>query len=122
MSIKNIIRNSLKKGYLNVMVDKVVKRIKEPQLARNKQIATEWCAANAVDDTIYLQKIDASLYDEALSFNQKLHNEADEIIKKLPFKMGAGGNCILIYFLTKYYRPKTVLETGVSMGYSSYTF
>ena len=35
--------------------------------------------------------------------------------------MGAGGNCFLLYFLCKKYIPETIVETGVSMGYSSQT-
>lgn len=122
MSIKNVLSNALKPGYFKVMLDKVIKRLKEPQIEKNKLIATEWCKSVGVDTAKYLSEKDKSLYDESYHFNEELHQKSKPIIEALPFKMGAGGNCILIYFLTKYYKPRTILETGVSMGFSSKTF
>lgn len=112
----------MKPGYLSVMLDKVIKRIKEPHLKRDKRLATKWCSEMAEDTEDYLSSIDSQLLKEAVKFNEELHIHGKEVIKSLSFKMGGGGNCVLIYFLTRYKRPEAVLETGVSMGFSSYAF
>lgn len=122
MGVTNIIWNALRPGYLRVMLDKVLKRIKEPNATKVKSRAKTWCESIALTSDAYMKKIHPELYAEAVIFNEKLHLDSDEIISKLPFKMGGGANCTLIYFLTKYFKPQVVIETGVSMGFSSYTF
>jgi predicted O-methyltransferase YrrM len=62
------------------------------------------------------------LYPEAVEFNKELMKKGEQVMSSLPVKMGLGGNCLLLYFLARYLKPRTIVETGVSMGFSSQTF
>jgi len=120
--LANIFSNILKPGYTRVMLDKVKKRILEPNLAEIKTRATNWYATHAIDTLDYLNGIDPALTQESVEFNKKLQTRGQDILSRLPVKMGGGGNCVLLYFLARHIKPKVIVETGVSMGFSSQTF
>lgn len=122
MGIRHILVNMLKPGYFPIMFNKVLKRLKEPNPAVIKQQATAWYAQRAEDTHEFIKRVDPTLFDESVSFNQALQQRGQEVISKLPVKMGGGGNCILLYFLARHLRPAVIVETGVSMGFSSQTF
>ncbi len=118
----NVIRNALKPGFFPIMVKKIVARITEPNIKDTKVKATEWCRLNAVKTEDFLKQIDAPLYRAAKENSQKLNQHGAAVIEKLPVKMGGGGNTELLYFLTRYLKPEVIVETGVSMGFSSHAF
>lgn len=120
--LKNIIKNALKPGFFGVMVDKVKKRITEPNPAEIKQKATAWYKERAINTEDWLEGIDIVLAKEAVEYNEALQLKGQKIIENLPVKMGGGGNVVLLYFLTRYLKPKVIVETGVSMGFSSQGF
>jgi predicted O-methyltransferase YrrM len=111
-----------KPGYLNVMVDKVIKRVKEPSPSTSRKQIAAWCNANAVDTIDFIKSINSTLADEAISYNILLQDHGSKVIANLPVKMGGGGNCVLLYFLSRLLKPKVVVETGVSLGFSSHAF
>lgn len=122
MSFKNIILNMMKPGYFPVMFNKIIKRIKEPRPSRIKAEATRWYAERASDTLDFMKAMDPVLYKEAVEYNDDLNTHGQQVMDTLPVKMGGGGNCVLLYFLTRYLKPETIVETGVSMGFSSHAF
>jgi predicted O-methyltransferase YrrM len=121
-TIISIFKNSLKPGYLRIMLDKVKKRILEPSPKKIKLQATAWYASRACDTFEYITALDNTLCDEARAYNEKLQAHGQDLIATLPVKMGGGGNCVLLYFLARYLKPSVIVETGVSMGFSSHAF
>ncbi len=122
MSLKNVLVNMLKPGYFPVMINKVVKRITEPRPSVAKRKANAWCEQYAESTFNFMELIDKRLYEEAVTYNEYLQNYGIKVTSQLPVQMGAGGNCVLLYFLARHLQPVTIVETGVSMGFSSHAF
>ena len=77
---------------------------------------------NAVEMNTFLQNLNKNLKAETLKVAKIITKEGNKKIKKVPYNLGGAANLPLLYFLTRYYKPKNILETGVAAGYSSYTF
>lgn len=112
----------MKPGYLPVMFNKIIKRIREPKPALIKMQAEKWCQQHAVDTFEFIKSIDSELYEEAVQYNEYLKKHGQKVIDTIPVKMGGGGNCVLLYFLTRRLKPDVIVETGVAMGFSSHSF
>lgn len=121
MTLSTIFKNALKPAYLKVMLQKLGTRLREPGIQRQKKEATEWAKNKAIPLSSVLKTVDADLFQSSQTFYAELQAYGKAIEQHLPVKMGAGGNCFLLYFLCKKYSPEVVVETGVSMGYSSQT-
>lgn len=121
MTLSTIFKNALRPAYLKVMLQKIGTRLREPGIQRQKKQATEWAKKKAVPLSIVLKTVDEELFQSSQAFYANLQAYGKAIEQDLPVKMGAGGNCFLLYFLCKKYPPQVVVETGVSMGYSSQT-
>lgn len=65
---------------------------------------------------------DPDLWQEAIEFGRELRARAATILAHVPFDMGAGGDYEWLYWLTRYLKPVTIVETGVSAGWSSQAF
>ena len=71
----------------------------------------------------YLKKIDPNLYQEAIIETDNIIKNSDLITKNYNnIKFGGNYALEIHYFLTRYYKPKIIFETGVAAGYSSYAF
>lgn len=104
------------------MVRKVLTRLKEPNVEKTKKAAREWCKSNSVELESLLVGVNRSLYVDAVKYSDKLFIDTEQIVKNLPFRMGGGGDVVFAYFACHLLKPKTILETGVSMGFTSRTF
>ena len=79
-----------------------------------------WCEKNISDFKDLIQnEDDIRIFKESKKFYNNLKNISREKIKSLSYKMGGGGNYLLLYFLIRKYKPKIILETGVALGFSS---
>jgi len=107
--------------YFPVMIGKIFTRIREPGLKNRTRKAKIWAEKESLPLSEVLKEVDSKIQYEAHSFYKKLSEYGKNIEENLPVKMGAGGNCFLLYFLCKKYKPSVIVETGVSMGYSSQT-
>lgn len=104
------------------MIDKVFKRFKEPNLKRDKEQATEWCESQAIGVEEFCKRLDEKFFEESLIYSGSLHQRVKEKLEQLPVKMGGGGDVFLTYFLARYLKPEVIVETGVSMGFTSTSF
>ena len=63
--------------------------------------------------------LDASLWQESLAFRDGLHERARALTAQHGRKIGGAGHYELLYFLTRFLKPKVTVETGVAKGFST---
>jgi predicted O-methyltransferase YrrM len=101
-----------------VMVQKIRRRLLGMVFER-EQGAKGWAAAHAADHAEFCKKLDVALWNETDDYVRRFREEASRRLAGLP-TLGGGGNYHLLYFLTRFLQPETVLETGVAAGYSTH--
>ncbi len=115
----NISVNSLKRRSLPVMLGKVAVRVQEFPHKRRQQEAQQWCLAQATRYEAFAQEFDAALWAETKEVCERIAQAGAAKLRGLEIDLGGGGNYPLLYFLTRYLKAKTVVETGVAAGWSS---
>ena len=115
-SIKSLFSS---KSNINILFWKIVSKFIEKK--PSDEYIT-WLKNNAVDVKSYCNNIDEELWSESLEFEINLNNSAktnipDQILQK----MGGAGACALLYFLVRKMNLSIIVESGVSLGYSSAT-
>jgi len=106
---------------VKVLTSKVAKRA-AGENDRGSPQNDVWIAANSVSAEEIASALDPKLWNEALEFGRSLRERAAAILNDIPFDLGGGGHDIFLYWLTRYVRPKVVVETGVAAGWSSSAF
>lgn len=118
--VLNIGVNALKRRNLPVMLNKVALRLREGPRRRNEACKVkEWCAQNSIPAEGWAARCDPRLWEEAQQAAEQIHKNAQKKLSELNLDLGGGGHYTLLYFLTRYLRAGTVVETGVAAGWSS---
>jgi predicted O-methyltransferase YrrM len=103
-----------------VLVRKVLRRIRG---RRGDQAANRaWLAQHTQDAAQLAHAFAPQLWEEAQAFGAELRDRAEPIIRAIPYDLGAGGDYEFLYWLTRLRKPETVIETGVSAGWTSQAF
>lgn len=96
---------------------------------RDRFVATAWGAWKGTGFESWARAIDPALWTETLEVARRIKDDAARIIPGLPITGGqpgaaGGGGCDVrkLYFLARRVKPKVIVETGVSAGYSSRAF
>jgi predicted O-methyltransferase YrrM len=113
-------RNALRPGYARVMAGKALGRIRGD--ARKMEAAVVWARPRSVPIGQYCRAIDDDLWVESKEFGRTIRAHADDLGVELGVSIGGGARVELLYFLTRHFRPQTIVETGVLHGYSSSAF
>lgn len=119
----NIIKNFSKKKYFIQILNKVYLMFfdKKPKLSDQENLKKINDLKKSAE--VFLKNIDLDLYNEAITETNKIIEKSDSITKNYQnIKFGGNYAIEIHYFLTRYYKPKTIVETGVAAGYSSYAF
>lgn len=119
---KYTLRNFLKDGYAPVMLQKIKKRLFEQE---NKQILENnlaWCRQVYQDSEAIAKRLDSFLWQESKRFKEDFDLRAESILKEADVDLGGGGYYAFLYFITRYFKPEIVVETGVAAGYSTEAF
>lgn len=103
---------------LPVLARKVIKRLRGESTQGSPE-NDAWLAANSVSAEEIARPLDSKLWEEADAFAARLEDHARKIFKQIEHDLGGGGDYRFLYWLTRYRRPKVVLETGVAAGWSS---
>ena len=97
---------------------KLVARVFPSKVANDAYLG--WLAENAVDVGDFCRDLDVCLWEKSKKYAEELDERAgDEISPEVLASMGGGGASALLFFLGVWLKPKYILETGVSLGYSS---
>ena len=70
----------------------------------------------------FIKKKDIKIAKESIEITSNIEYQGSKIIKEIPYDLGGSGKSVLLYFLTRVYKPNNILETGVAAGFSSYAF
>lgn len=115
-------RNSLRPGYLRVMSHKVLLRWQTRNARSSLAAVGAWCEAQQEDEAAWASDLDAALWSDAEAFAVSHARYIEPKLAEIGVHMGGGGHYALLYFLTRYLRPHTIVETGVAAGHSSRCF
>ena len=118
----NIARQALNIKRFPTLISKIFQRLTDQKQSQHQAENMAWLKQNQQDFAAYAQQLDNALWQEALTYSEQLSAHADEVISKLNVTLGGGGFYPLIYFITRYRKPQTIVETGVAAGYSSHAF
>ncbi len=100
---------------------KIIKNIFNRNSAfRGKEKTNVWAAQRAVSQEQAIQKLFGKKSVRFADQFSTIFNEALKKQEECPVKMGGGGALELIYEACEYTQAKTVVETGVAYGWSSF--
>ena len=116
-SIVNILTAAMSPRNARVMLRKLKKRLEKDESIE----ALVWATREATKLEDFCNERSPKLWKESQCVIKNLNDSSDKILKSIPFNLGGGGALDLLYFLTRYSKPKIVLETGVAAGHSSKT-
>jgi predicted O-methyltransferase YrrM len=122
VTIRAILKQSLKPGRFGVMVKKVWRRVTNRVRPGAEAELQAWLRANEVDYVAYAKSIDAALWAESEAASQTIAADATRVLATIPHQLGGGGAYPFLYFVTRLIKPEVVVETGVAAGFSSYAF
>ena len=118
----NIAKNFSNKKYFIQILNKIYLMFfdKKPKLSNQENLKKINDLKKSAES---FKNIDLDLYNEAIIETNKITEKSDLITKNYKnIKFGGNYAIEIHYFLTRYYKPKTIFETGVAAGYSSFTF
>jgi len=118
----NIAKQALNVKRFPTLISKVFQRLTDQKQIQDQAENMAWLKSHQQDFAIYAQQLNSELWQEALTYSEQLSAHADGVLSKLNVTLGGGGFYPLIYFITRYRKPNTILETGVAAGYSSHAF
>lgn len=104
-----------------VLAGKVMKRLRG-ESDRGSDENDRWLADNSISAEEVARSLDAELWEEAERFGREFDLHAETILDQIPHTLGGGSHYRFLYWLTRYMKPRVVLETGVAAGWSSRAF
>lgn len=120
MSLRNIVHNACKPALLPEMIRKGITRLCD---GSNEAAAAEaWARSRAQPLADWAVQRHPALWTESHEEATKIRSLAPTLLTPLESRgivLGGGGAIDLLYFIVRWLRPGTVLETGVAAGWSS---
>ena len=114
-ALRNIARNTLRPGFLPVMLRKTRARLRR----EHRDEAAVWCHDHAESAEAFANSLDPGLWAEAGAWAEEFEPRAREALAGLGVRLGGGGHYRLMQFLVRLRQPEAVLETGVAAGWTS---
>jgi len=121
-------------NWLNVLRFVIANPSRVPALARKvlKRLRGEsdrgsaendaWLAEHSTTAEQIATRYDPGLWDESGKFEPEFQAHAKHVLARIPHDLGGGGDHRFLYWLTRYIKPRIVVETGVAAGWSSRAF
>jgi predicted O-methyltransferase YrrM len=105
-----------------VMLKKLWKRFADDTGLISQQENMQWIKRHSSPWDSLANDIDPEIWKETEEVSRKIARDAQEILKKIKYKLGGGGAYPFLYFITRVMRPSIIVETGVAAGFSSCAF
>ena len=121
MKLFYIIKAIFFDGYFKVIIRKIYLRFFDTNSTQDYNDRLNWLKNNETSLKRFCESIDKNLWEETEKATNEILNNSKEILDKIKYDLGGGGSIKLLYFLTRLTKPKTVVETGVAAGFSSYS-
>lgn len=118
-TVRNIVRNASRPGYLPVLVDKLCLRLRARRANSPDPEIIRWCHEHVEDAATFAESLDAVLWQEAQRFAEDFEEKARQRLAAFDVTLGGGGHIGLLYFLVRLKKPRSVVETGVAAGFST---
>lgn len=119
-TLKNILKQASKPSRFSVMAGKVASRIMEVDSAADKQENLQWIQENLECYETYASNTNQTMWSESKSIGEEIEKRAEEVLREIEYDLGGGAIYTFLYFIVRITQPKTVVETGVAAGFSSY--
>ena len=121
-ALRSILRQAARLDRLPVMLQKAWRRLGDDRGRLSPEQNRRWLAEQKTDFEAYARAQDAALWEETLAYAARFDAHAARVLSSLEVKLGGGGYVHCLYFLTRFLRPRCVVETGVAAGHSSNAF
>ena len=105
-----------------MLAKKLLSRFFDERGSLDRQANLRWLVKNATDFEAFAKEQNPQLWEETKSFARQLEKRAKGILSDIDVELGGGGYYEMLYFLTRQFQPKVIVETGVAAGFSSQTF
>jgi predicted O-methyltransferase YrrM len=112
-TLKNVARNVLRPKYFREMSHKILVRMQSRGQEFERAASSEWCRKTQFDVK------DQQLWRDAATFGNEHDIYSRKRLSTINAQLSGGGFSSLLFFLTRYFKPQYVLETGVAAGHSS---
>ena len=120
-NINNLFTQLLKPSRFFVILKKIYSRLFSYNGGLSNEENLRWIKRNISEISSYANSISPTLWEEAKNQSNIIEENACKTLAKVKYDLGGGAAYPLLYFLTRYYRPENVLETGVAAGFSSFS-
>ncbi len=120
MTLHHVLRNALRPGYLPVMADKLLVRLRDAPHRRRAASARARYAERAEPAAAWAEAAHPELWREARAAAAEIAREGNAALARLGLPMGGAADTALLYFLVRLREPAVVVETGVAAGFSSH--
>lgn len=117
--LMNVLEQLLNVRRAPVLLKKLAYRFLDSGQYDQDTTLTTWLETQASDFSDFAQELDADLWAESKAYALDARARAHAHLSALPVTLGGSGYTELLYFLTRFLRPETVVETGVAAGHSS---
>lgn len=118
----NVLRQAINPKKFPVMIKKVVKRFLDSGGDLSIEENLKWLESQRSDFKELAISLDAALWSEAERASKSIGEKAAKILGNIEYNLGGGGAYPFLYWIARYMEPDCIVETGVSAGYSSYSF
>jgi len=118
----SIVSYAIKPNMFFVIMIKVYRRFFDVKTTISQEQYIKWLDSKGVTFWEWSNSLSSELSEEALGFADQLYSRAKIDLANNPHDMGGGGLVHVIYFITRYYKPQIIVETGVASGFSSESF
>jgi predicted O-methyltransferase YrrM len=118
----SIVYYAIKPNMFFVMMVKIYHRFFDVRTKINQEQYIKWLDSKGVTFEKWSNELSSELSEEALEFADKLYSRAKIDLANNPYDMGGGGLVHVLHFITRYYKPQIIVETGVASGFSSESF
>jgi len=119
-SLKQITWYAVRPKQYITLFHKVLNKLTEKRHPSDEQVVA-WCEAHALSTQECLEQLIGKPFTPSFSVEQAEEiQKAQARVDTCPARMGGGGDLELLYQLCNHLRARTVLETGVAYGWSSF--